>query len=129
VVACRTLHYASLTLKQHANLVYAQPILSFAWYYIISKMPSFSSEDQAIRTVCAKHFHQALWLPGTAAHSKLRVTYSTTTNFDNVSLPVILFIGPMFGTRWLLLNFDKLAKDCGVRVICVDRYARNRTQC
>ncbi|KAF2866832.1 hypothetical protein BDV95DRAFT_199452 [Massariosphaeria phaeospora] len=82
-----------------------------------------SSEDRAIRMVCAKHFHQALWLPETTDHPKLKVTYSTTTNFDDVSLPVILFIGPMFGTRWYSLHFDKLARDCGARVICVDRPA------
>ncbi|KAL0262768.1 hypothetical protein SLS55_001741 [Diplodia seriata] len=29
----------------------------------------------------------------------------------------------MFGTRWNSLHFDKLAQDCGVRVICVDRPA------
>jgi hypothetical protein len=82
-----------------------------------------AAEDQAIRTVCGKNVHQVLWLPETAQHPKLRVTYSTTTNFDNVNLPAILFIGPMFGTRWEVLLFDKLARDCGVRVICVDRYA------
>ncbi|KAF2222960.1 hypothetical protein BDZ85DRAFT_274122 [Elsinoe ampelina] len=27
----------------------------------------------------------------------------------------------MFGTRWVSLLFDKLAGDCGVRLICVDR--------
>ncbi|KAG8625847.1 hypothetical protein KVT40_006248 [Elsinoe batatas] len=27
----------------------------------------------------------------------------------------------MFGTRWVSLLFDKLARDCGVRLICVDR--------
>ncbi|EXJ79584.1 hypothetical protein A1O3_07863 [Capronia epimyces CBS 606.96] len=86
-------------------------------------MTSLSPEDQAIRLTCATHFHQALWLPQTANRAKLRVTYSTTTNFDNVSLPAILFIGPMFGTRWMALHFDKLARDCGVRVICVDRPA------
>lgn len=90
-------------------------------------MMPFSLEDHAISIICKKHFHQALWLPGTANHSKLKVTYSTTTNFDNVSLPAILFIGPMFGTRWDALHFDKLARDCGVRVICVDRYAREGT--
>ncbi|KAK4985320.1 hypothetical protein LTR50_006040 [Elasticomyces elasticus] len=84
-------------------------------------MASFSPEDQAIRKTCTKHFHQALWLAGTASYPKLKVTYSTTTNFDNVSLPAILFIGPMLGTRWYALHFDKLATDCGVRIICVDR--------
>ncbi|KAK9236843.1 hypothetical protein V1525DRAFT_389108 [Lipomyces kononenkoae] len=76
-------------------------------------MTSFSPEDQAIRIICTKHFHRALWLSETANHSKLKVTYSTTTNFDSVNLPAILFIGPMFGTRWNALHFDKLARDCG----------------
>lgn len=87
-------------------------------------MASSTPEDRAIRKICSKNFHQALWLPQTADHAELRVTYSTTTNFDNVSLPVVLFIGPMFGPRYLALHLDKLAGDCGVRMICVDRYAR-----
>jgi len=74
--------------------------------------------------ICAKNFHQALWLPETTDHPKLKVTYSTTTNFDNVNLPAVLFVGPMFGTRWAALDYDKLARDCGVRMICVDRYVR-----
>ncbi|KAF1355375.1 hypothetical protein BDV97DRAFT_395740 [Delphinella strobiligena] len=87
-------------------------------------MASSSPEDQAIRKICSKNFHQALWLPRTADHAELRVTYSTTTNFDNnVSLPVVLFIGPMFGTRYFALHLDKLAADCGVRMIIVDRPA------
>ncbi|KAK6379877.1 hypothetical protein LTS17_005951 [Exophiala oligosperma] len=80
-----------------------------------------SSEDQAIGLICKKCFHRALWLPQTANHPRLRVTYSTTTNFDNVSLPVIFFIPPMFGCRWNALHFNKLANDSGVRVIFVDR--------
>ncbi|KAF2147799.1 hypothetical protein K461DRAFT_248700, partial [Myriangium duriaei CBS 260.36] len=82
---------------------------------------SLSPEDRAIRAICTKNFHQALWLPETADHPKLKVTYSTTTNFDDVDLPAVLFIGPMFGTRWSSLHFDKLARDSGVRLICVDR--------
>lgn len=85
------------------------------------KAQTTEAEDQAIRTVCGKNLHQALWLPESPYHPKLRVTYSTTTNFDDVKLPAILFIGPMFGTRWESLLFDKLARDSGVRVICVDR--------
>ena len=82
---------------------------------------SSSPTDQAVRTLCSKYFHRALWLPETAEHPKLRVTYSTTTNFDDASLPVILFIGPMFGSRWNAVDSDKLARDCGVCLICTDR--------
>ncbi|KIW16904.1 hypothetical protein PV08_04094 [Exophiala spinifera] len=86
-------------------------------------MVSSGDEDQAIGLICKNCFHQSLWLPQTAEHPRLRVTYSTTTNFDNVSLslPVILFIGPMFGSRWDALHFNKLANDSGVRAIFVDR--------
>ena len=94
-------------------------------YCIPIAMTAPSSEDQAIRIICARNFHQALWLPETVHHSKLKVTFSTTTNFDNVSLPAILFFGPIFGTRYVSLDLDKLARDCGVRVICVDRYVRD----
>lgn len=78
-------------------------------------------EEQAIQTLCAKHLHRALWLPETADHPKLRVTYATTSNFDDASLPAILFIGPLFSSRWSALDFGKLASDCGVRLICTDR--------
>jgi hypothetical protein len=52
------------------------------------------------------------------------VTYATTSNFDDVSLPAILFIGPLFNSRYLVLEIDKLARDCGVRVIIPERYVR-----
>ncbi|GAM89996.1 hypothetical protein ANO11243_080360 [Dothideomycetidae sp. 11243] len=84
-------------------------------------MTALSSTDQAIQTICAKELHQALWLPETALHPRLRVTYSTTINFHDTTLPVILFIGPMFGTRYVSLQAGKLARECGVRLICIDR--------
>lgn len=83
---------------------------------------SSNPTDIAIRLLANKSFHQCLWLPATTNHSKLRVTFATTTNFSNESkLPIILFIGPMFGNRYFALAFDKIAKETGVRVICVDR--------
>lgn len=85
-----------------------------------------SPKDRAICKLCAKNFHRVLWLPETNAHAKLRVTYSTTSNFDDTSIPAILFIGPMFCSRWHALDFDKLAQDCGVRLICTDRFVRFR---
>jgi hypothetical protein len=80
-----------------------------------------SSRDTALATVSAGHLHQCLWLPQTQDHPRLRVTYATTSNFDNESLPAILFIPPMFGSRWFVLEMDKLARDCGVRVVLPDR--------
>jgi hypothetical protein len=80
-----------------------------------------SSRDTALATVSAGHLHQRLWLPETQNHPRLRVTYATTSNFNDVSLPAILFIPPMFGSRWFVLEIDKLARDCGVRVVLPDR--------
>jgi hypothetical protein len=80
-----------------------------------------SSRDTALATVSAGRLHQSLWLPETQNHPRLRVTYATTSNFDDESLPAILFIPPMFGSRWFVLEMDKLARDCGVRVVLPDR--------
>jgi len=77
--------------------------------------------DEAIEVVCAKHIHQCLWLPPTESHGKLRVTFATTSNFSDNTLPVILFCPPMFGGRSLALHFDYLAKQTGVRLLCADR--------
>lgn len=81
-----------------------------------------SARDRALRTLSAGHFHQCLWLPQTTDHPRLRVTYATTSNFSDETLPAILFIGPMFGSRYLTLEIDKLARDCGVRVIVPERH-------
>ena len=96
---------------------------------MVTVMSSTSAVEQAMRILCTEHFHQVLWLPETADHPRLRVTFSTTTNFDKVNLQAILFIGPLFSTRWNALHFDKLARESGVRVICVDRYAREILLC
>ncbi|KAI6880332.1 hypothetical protein D0869_07477 [Hortaea werneckii] len=77
--------------------------------------------DEAIELLCRANFHKALWLPETPAHGKLRVTYSTTSNFHNADLAVILFCGPLFGNRWNAVMMDRMASAHGVRVICVDR--------
>lgn len=68
--------------------------------------------------------HQCLWIPANEGlgHGRLRVTYSTTTNFEDEILPVALFFHPMFGSRYSLAVFDHLAKEKGVRIIAPDRY-------
>lgn len=81
------------------------------------------STDKAINILCAKHFHRAITLDVTNSHERLRVTFSTTSNFDNTSLPTVLFIGPMFCSRWHAVDLDTLASEYGVRVICSDRPA------
>jgi hypothetical protein len=77
-----------------------------------------SARDNALARVSAGHVHQCLWL---------RVTYATTSNFDDETLPAILFIPPMFGSRWFVLEMDKLARDSGVRVVFPERYVPHCT--
>jgi hypothetical protein len=111
-------------LQSRTGVNLASPVItstSISQVLRYSLMADLSSEDRAIRVICTKGFHQALWLPETVHHPKLKVTFSTTTNFDNIDLPVILFVGPMFGTRYNSLHFDRLARDSSVRLICVDR--------
>jgi len=83
---------------------------------------SASARDNALARVSARHVHQCLWLPETQEHPRLRVTYATTSNFEDASLPAVLFIPPMFGSRWFALEMDKLARDTGVRVVFPERY-------
>jgi len=78
-------------------------------------------KDKALAFVCAEEFHRCLWLPETQDHGRLRVTFSTTKNFDQASLPAMLFVGPMFGSRYNSIDINHLAAECGVRVICCDR--------
>lgn len=71
--------------------------------------------SEATRRLAQRHLHQSFW------HESLRVTFATTSNFDQNDLPVVLFAGPMFGNRYHLLTFDKLARTTGVRAIYPDR--------
>lgn len=101
-----------------------------------------SVRDEAIKFVCARHFHQCFWLPRNESRGRLRITYSTSSNFADTSLPVILVCLPMFvsspgnhlstsndfdclarfGSRWVSMDFDHLAASKGVRLLCIDRY-------
>lgn len=80
------------------------------------------AKDEAIQLFAQRCFHQCFHISATEKHDRLRVTFATTTNFEQTELPVVLFVGPMFGNRYFCLSFDKVAKENGVRVICIDRY-------
>jgi hypothetical protein len=91
-----------------------------------------SREDHfaaATKFLAPRHFHQSLWIPETDHHARLRVTFATTSNFASgndsdasaAALPVMLFAGPMFGTRYMAVHMDHLSKENGVRVIFIDR--------
>ena len=79
------------------------------------------ANDEAIAILCARHLHQTFWLPQNASHGRLRVTFSTTSNFTDTALPVVFFCPPMFGGRLSNIAWDHTAKHHGVRVISVDR--------
>lgn len=55
-----------------------------------------NTTEQAMEILCAKHFHQCFWIPASEASGnvRLRVTYATSSNFDDESLPVALFFHP-----------------------------------
>lgn len=69
-------------------------------------MAQASPEETALRMAASSNLHQSLWIPETSLHGRLRVSFSTTSNFDNDSLPAILYFGPLFGNRWHALYFD-----------------------
>lgn len=83
-------------------------------------------QGKAIRILAQRNFHQHIWLPESTTHKKLRVTFATTSNFDDQTLPAFLFVGPMFGSRYLAVVFDKLARETGIRGIAVDRYEASK---
>ncbi|THV98063.1 hypothetical protein D6D26_06481, partial [Aureobasidium pullulans] len=78
-----------------------------------------SAKDDAIAFASQKCFHQSITIGPTSAHQKLRVSFATTSGFDDEGkngLETILFCGGMGASRLLLYRFDALAKKEGVRV-------------
>lgn len=83
-----------------------------------------SAKDDAIAFASQKCFHQSITIGPTSAHQKLRVSFGTTSGFDDDGkngLETILFCGGMGASRLLLYRIDALAKKEGVRVIFIDR--------
>lgn len=85
------------------------------------KATSPTALDTAITFCSNASFHQSIYLPASSSHPKFRVTFSTSTNFRDESLPVVLFCHPMGAARYLIYGFDEMAKREGVRVVIVDR--------
>ncbi|KAI5242794.1 hypothetical protein E4T43_04567 [Aureobasidium subglaciale] len=84
-------------------------------------MSSLLPFDAATKFCSQRCFHQSIILPATADHAPLRVSYATTTNFCNESLPVVLFCHPMGAARYLIFEFEEMAKKEDVRVVIIDR--------
>lgn len=82
--------------------------------------------DAVIAAACSSELHQSFSLPATSTHPTLRITYSTVGfNVDDTALssaaPTLLFIGGMFGGRYMAQYLHHLALRIGVRVIVIDR--------
>ncbi|KEQ75219.1 hypothetical protein M436DRAFT_25653, partial [Aureobasidium namibiae CBS 147.97] len=81
-----------------------------------------SSPLDAATTFCSNiNYHRSLQIPASLSHERLRVTYATTTNFEDETLPVVLFCHPMGAARYLIFGFEELATKEGVRVVIIDR--------
>ncbi|THX24982.1 hypothetical protein D6D10_10013, partial [Aureobasidium pullulans] len=83
-----------------------------------------SAKDDAIAFASQKCFHRSITIGPTSAHQKLRVSFATTSGFDDDGkngLETILFCGGMGASRLLLYGIDTLAKKEDVRVIFIDR--------
>ncbi|KAI0438926.1 hypothetical protein F4803DRAFT_71417 [Xylaria telfairii] len=68
-----------------------------------------------------ERFHQTLTLPptGAARPSELKVTYADFGHRNNER--VLLFCGPLLGSRYILATKDALAKQHGIRIVSLDR--------
>ncbi|KAI0520716.1 hypothetical protein F5B22DRAFT_48601 [Xylaria bambusicola] len=67
-----------------------------------------------------ERFHQTFRLPsGASRATEFKVTYADFGHRNNEH--VLLFCGPLLGSRYLLTTKDKLAQENGIRVICPDR--------
>jgi hypothetical protein len=89
-------------------------------------MPSTTSLDlnsphcQALEYVSDCRFHRRFLLPATAEHGVLPITYADcgATGDD---APTVLFIPGMFGSRYIVMLYHRLATKVGVRLLVVDR--------
>ncbi|KAI2619620.1 hypothetical protein GGR54DRAFT_630651 [Hypoxylon sp. NC1633] len=81
--------------------------------------------DELSRYLDDERFHQTFTLPsGPGRPEELKITYSDF-GYRNPDEPqkerVLLFCGPLLGSRFLFIAKDKLAKKYGVRIINPDR--------
>ncbi|KAI1745651.1 hypothetical protein F4680DRAFT_109734 [Xylaria scruposa] len=84
-------------------------------------MSSNNNTDAAVsRYLDDEHFHRSFTLPSNDSRSsEIRVTYADFGHQNDER--VLLFCGPLFGSRYVLTTKDKLARRHGVRVISPDR--------
>jgi hypothetical protein len=77
-------------------------------------------ESRANEYISQEKFSRSLTLPATESHGELTVTYAVG-GLDSVDAPTVLFIGGMFGGRYLASIADHVCTKLGMRIVVADR--------
>lgn len=78
-------------------------------------------KKQALELVQLPKFHRKFTIPQTSTHDELQVSYAIAGPDVGEDVPTILFLGGMFGTRWMAAVQNWFAELNGVRMIIIDR--------
>jgi len=84
--------------------------------------------EEVIALTSPIKYHQIFTLSATQTRGPMRVTYSIAgpePRGGDEDVPTVLFVGGMFGTRWMAVAINWLAEKEGVRVLFVDRWVDN----
>ena len=85
--------------------------------------PEYTTEQLQARSrdfIASEKFNRRFTLPATDDHGELTVTYAVAGK-DSESAPTILFIGGLYGGRYLATMADYLSEKKGVRFVVADR--------
>lgn len=82
---------------------------------------TISPEEEAINLIAPRKLHQIFTLPATDEHPIVKVTYAIAGPDIGEDVPTILFIGGMFGTRYMAMWYNIFAEKQRVRMIFIDR--------
>ncbi|KAH8660407.1 hypothetical protein BX600DRAFT_467671 [Xylariales sp. PMI_506] len=83
-------------------------------------------ESRAKAFIAQEQFNRSFTLAATEAHGELNVTYAVG-GVDSAAAATLLFIGGMFGGRYMATMADHLGKKLGVRVVVTDRPGLGRS--
>lgn len=85
--------------------------------------PEFTREQLRARArdfIAQEKFNRRFTLPANDSHDELTVTYAVAGK-DCDSAPTILFIGGLYGGRYLATTADYISEKHGVRFVVADR--------
>jgi hypothetical protein len=85
--------------------------------------PEFTTEQLQTRSrdfIAREKFNRRFTLPATDDHGELTVTYAVAGE-DCDTAPTILFIGGLYGGRYLATMADYISEKKGVRFVVADR--------